>query len=195
MEMNRLTLYSVIINSKNARDDAAHMKKNGARIAYGTDSTPEAAYQMYHMHPADFSGTGVLPSVDSANVPGATDPDQDPFALWIAAHPPPFPPKDMQSGWLPQAKRTIKHVKIVGCTLQTETSDPLTAAKRWALLYRVPLVEKHPDGGVPAIIFSNAIIRFVKARDGRGDGIQRWVWALICHSHSNDEFFRSWCQH
>ena len=136
----------------------------------------------------------MLPSVDSSNVPGATNPDEDAYALWIAAHAPPFPPVDMKSGWEPQARRTGKYLKIVGCTLQTESSDPLKAAKRWSELYRVPLVENHEDGGVPAIVFSNAVIRFVKARDGRGDGIQRLDVVLgLCHfaSHRAPPFSHS----
>ncbi|KAI9034555.1 hypothetical protein DFJ74DRAFT_649856 [Hyaloraphidium curvatum] len=164
--------YMLIVQSKDARADAEHMKKSGARIAFGTEKDPNAPYQMFHMHPADWSGTGVLPSIDSANVPGASDPDSDPKAFWVAAHAPPFPPKDGKSGWEPYARRTGKYLKLVGCTLQTESKTPLEAAKRWSQLYRVPLVESHPDGGVPAIIFSNAVVRFVKARDGRGDGLQ-----------------------
>lgn len=109
---------------------------------------------------------------------GHPDPDNNPYPGWAYAEPPPHEHhKGGQPKWLPQAQRTGKYIKLVGCTLQVEGKEPLAVAKRWSELYRVPLVEKHEDGGVPAVLFSNCVLRFVKARDGKGDGMQRWVFS------------------
>jgi hypothetical protein len=165
--------YMVIMHTGEADDAVAHMKKNGVRVMWGGVSK-DGSYKGFHLHPSDWMGGGVLPSIDSMG--GSPDPDRVQMSGWAYAEAPPHEHhKGGQPKWLPQAQRTGKYMKLVGCTLQTDGKDPLEVAKRWSLLWQVPLIEKHEDGGVPAILFSNAVIRFVKGHDGRGEGMQRLV--------------------
>lgn len=167
------TGYMLLFHSKDAKGDVEEMKKFGVQVAWdGVDKSPAHAFDGFHLNPKAFANTGVLPSVDSMFP--SSDPDTTAYPAWVYAHDRPYPAVG-EPGWLENAKRTGKYLKLIGVTLQT-TSDPTVAAKRWAELFNVPLIERHDDGGVPAVVFSNAVIRFVKERDGNGDGIQRWLW-------------------
>ncbi|KAI9024830.1 hypothetical protein DFJ74DRAFT_57343 [Hyaloraphidium curvatum] len=156
------TGYMLLFHCKDAKADLAHMQANGVKLAW--TGAVERQYAGYHLHPSSIPG-GVLPSIDW--MAGVSEPDKEPLAGWAYAHLPPFPPKE-EPGWVGLAKKTGENVKIVGVTLGLTKHEPFEAAKRWSLLFRVPL---ETNQGAPAVRFSNAVVRFAPSKDGR-DGIQ-----------------------
>ncbi|KAI9004491.1 hypothetical protein DFJ74DRAFT_759980 [Hyaloraphidium curvatum] len=155
------TGYMLIFHAADGAAGVAHMKANGVKVAFegGTKG-----YHGWHLHPAGIPG-GVLPSVDW--MAGVRDPDREPLGGWAYAHAPPYPPAS-EPGWVALAKESGETVKIVGVTLALSKQEPREAAARWSLLFRAPLED---ENGVPAVRFSNAVVRFVRSKDAN-DGIR-----------------------
>jgi len=70
------------------------------------------------------------------------------------------------TGWQ-EAVRTDVVSSIMAAQLQSP--DPTALARRWSTVLDIPLTQG--PAGAPQIALNNAAIRFVKARDGRGEGL------------------------
>ena len=89
------------------------------------------------------------------------DPVADPIhAEWTAGGP--------HENWAAATKRA-SNIKLVGVTLQTN-EDTASLATHWSKMLDLPIKK---EGSVPYLECSNARLKFVKATDGRGDGISQ----------------------
>lgn len=98
-------------------------------------------------HPADTGGAFFELDWNEIN---------DPVGFW--------PPAD-GDGWQDKINRDVIG-DLVGVELQGD--DPDALADKWSKLAGLPLEE---EDGVKVMPFDNARMRFVKAEDGRGDGL------------------------
>ncbi len=117
---------------------------NGVRVAYDSD---RGDWHIMQLHPADM-GAAFLE------------------VEWDAE-------ADMTGNWHPAGGKSWKQTvstevvsDIVAAELQGE--DPQALAQRWAAVTGLQLEQVN---GVPTISLANAKLRFVQARDGRGDGL------------------------
>lgn len=126
--------------------DAAKARAEGlgVRIAWQRDNKTGNFLQF---HPADTGGAFFELDWDTVN---------DPTGHW--------PPAD-GDGWQDKINRTIIG-DLVGVELQGD--DPAALADKWSALTGLAL---ETGSGVPSLAFANASLRFVKATDGRGDGL------------------------
>lgn len=69
------------------------------------------------------------------------------------------------NGWQDKINQDIIG-DLVGVEMQSD--DPGALAGKWSTLTGLPLKD---ENGAPSLAFSNATLRFVKATDGRGDGL------------------------
>ncbi len=135
--------YMVILQGDDALAERERLAAAGVRVVERID---RPAYVASHFHPQDTGG--ILLSLDS--VPGGDwrDPDCD------------WPPAGPQ--W--RAHRSATNAPaLVGAELQSE--DPGAFAALRSTLLRTPV------GADTTIRLSNATLRFVPARDGRGRGL------------------------
>lgn len=116
----------------------------GVRFAMAHDSDD---YKILQLHPQDTGGSFL--EVDEQI--GGEDMESGP---WMPAG------KDWQ-----HARRTGKVGGITAAVLQSE--DPQRLAARWAELLELDLRE----GDEPVLELDNATLQFVKAADGRGEGL------------------------
>ena len=135
--------YMVILQGDDAVADRARLQAMGVRAV---DVIERADYQATHFHPADVGG--ILLSIDS--VPGGDwrAPDCD----WAPAGP----------RWRAHRRADVSR-SLVEAELQSDDPDALAAL--WSRLLARPV---QPDR---SIALSNARLRFVEARDGRGRGL------------------------
>lgn len=137
--------YMVILDCDDLDAWREHCKSVGARIPYEA-SYPERGYGALHLHPRDVGAT--LLSIDR-DINGA----------------------DLNGSWSPGGPDWQQHVgttrvsNIVAAELQSNAPDVLAA--RWGEILRRP-VEKG-SGGELHIALDNAVLRFVKQSDGRGE--------------------------
>jgi len=101
------------------------------------------------LHPRDVGGA--ILSIDAT-----TDDCRDPAGSWHPAGP----------DWKP-ARRTEVVSDIRAAELQSP--DPTALARRWSEILDIP-VERDAHA-VPTINLDNAVLRFVEAADGRGEGL------------------------
>lgn len=118
--------------------------ENGVRIAYESDRT---SWRIMQLHPGDL-GAAFL-EVD-------WDHEADATGNWEPAG---------GKRWQQAASRDVV-LGIAALELQSDAPQPL--AERWAAVTGSALA--YPEG-VPTIELANASLRFVAARDGRGDGL------------------------
>jgi hypothetical protein len=130
-------------------DDHAPRKKRvaelGVRIAFAFDR-PD--FQGMQLHPRDTGGSFL--EIDWSR--GGEDPD----GPWLPAGP----------NWRP-ARRTDVVTAIRAAELQSP--DPEKLAGRWSEIVQIPL--GRDARGRPQLPLENATLRFVEARDGRGEGL------------------------
>jgi hypothetical protein len=123
----------------------ARVEKMGVRIAW------ETVYETVHfmqLHPADTGGTFFQIDWDTEN---------DHQGHWVPAN---------GKGWK-EFVRTGVVSEIRAAELQSP--DPETLAGRWSSLADIPLQKDRT--GNPEMQLKNAVIRFVKDIDGRGEGL------------------------
>jgi hypothetical protein len=137
--------YMVILDCDDIDAWREHCKSIGVRIPYEANY-PERGYGALHLHPRDVGAT--LLSIDR-DVNGA----------------------DLNGSWSPGGPDWQRHVgttrvsNIVAAELQSDAPDIL--ATRWGKILRRP-VEKDA-GGALRIGLDNAVLRFVKQSDGKGE--------------------------
>ena len=137
--------YMVILDCDDIDEWRAHCKSVGVRIAFEANY-PDKGYFALHLHPRDVGAT--LLSIDR-DLKGA----------------------DLSGSWCPGGPEWKHHVStarvsnIVAAELQSDTPDVLAA--RWSTILRRP-VEK-ASGGELRIALDNAMLRFVKQSDGKGE--------------------------
>lgn len=129
-----------------AVQDAAKARAEGlgVRIAWQRDNKTGNFLQF---HPVDTGGAFFELDWDTVN---------DPTGHW--------PPAD-GDGWQDKINRDIIG-DLVGVELQGD--DPAALADKWSALTGLALETR---AGIPTLAFANASLRFVKAADGRGDGL------------------------
>jgi hypothetical protein len=133
--------YMVILQTEDLDDDRKRLGELGVRIVW--QITLEDISTV-HLHPKDVGGA--LLSIDA-----------------------PTPPSSWRCGgpdWETQV-RSETSVCLTGAEIQT--SQPQVTAQRWAEIVRRPVVDL--DGGCFELPLDGGSIRFVEARDGRGDGV------------------------
>lgn len=139
--------YMVICQTTSLAEQAelrARAAHEGVRIAYESD---RGSWNIMQLHPADM-GAAFL-EVD-------WDEEADPTGNWQPAG-----GKDWQN-----AVSTAVVSEIVAVELQGD--DPEALARRWAAVAGLPLESRQ---GIPTLSLANATLRFVHARDGRGEGL------------------------
>lgn len=127
----------------------ARAEKLGIRIAWerawDTDDKPGNFLQF---HPADTGGAFFELDWNAPN---------DPVGFW---------PPAGGDGWQDKINRSII-ADFVGVEMQGD--DPVPMAQKWSGLSGIDLGEN--EAGDKTLELANATIRFVKATDGRGDGL------------------------
>jgi hypothetical protein len=139
--------YMVILQCPDAIAERKRITGMGIRAVATADRTD---YFYTHFHPADVGG--YLLSVDSV------DPKQDWLAedcLWPPAH----------YDWV-KHKRKDMAADLVAVELQS--ADPVATADLWGRVLNQPIKAVK---GVLTMKLTRGAIRFVKAEDGRGNGI------------------------
>ncbi len=139
--------YMVICQVPSLQEQAsvrARAVANGVRVAFEAD---RGSWNIMQLHPADL-GASFL-EVD-------WDREADVTGNWQPAG---------GKGWLDTVCIDVVS-GIVAAELQSDQPEAL--AMRWAAVAGLPL--DHRDG-TPTISLANADLRFVEARDGRGDGL------------------------
>ena len=136
--------YMVILQCDNALERRARMAEIGVRII---NSLEYGDFLGTQLHPGDTGGA--MLETDQ------TQGDQGPEGAWHPAGP------DWRG-----AVRTERTEAMVGAELQAEDPDALAA--RWAEILNRPLSEGR---GGTEIQLDNAVLRFVEAEDGRGEGL------------------------
>jgi hypothetical protein len=131
-----------------SRDEQEQVRQraadNDVRVAYDSD---RGDWHIMQLHPADMGASFLEVEWDS---------EADPTGNWHPAG-----GKD----W----KGTVCRDVISDITAaELQSDDPGTLARRWAAVLGLPL-QQHGD--VLAISLANAQLRFVQARDGRGEGL------------------------
>jgi len=121
----------------------------GIRIAFSIDQ-PEHGHDGIQLHPADTGGT----FFEMDQMLGSQDSLDD--GKWAPAGP----------NWKPY-RRTNTVSAITAAEIQSP--DPDSLASRWAAVAELDL---HSDSqGRPYMEMDNAVVRFVEATDGRGEGL------------------------
>ncbi|HVN83822.1 MAG TPA: VOC family protein [Candidatus Binatia bacterium] len=133
--------YMVILQCDDLDGDRARVAALGIRVVWQAD-LPEI--RGTHLHPRDTGGA--ILSLDWAHPP----------ASW----------KWAGSEW-EQRVRTEVVSEITAVELQSD--DPLALAERWSQILNRPVART--GSGVIRIVLDQGAIRFVPARDGRGEGV------------------------
>ncbi len=133
--------YMVIIQTEDLDAERERLTALGVRIVWSID-LPDA--RSIHLHPRDVGGAIV--SLDTMVPP----------ASWRWAGP----------SWQ-RAARTETVSEITGVEIQGD--DPLALAQRWSQVLNRPVART--GGGIVRIVLDRGAIRFVPARDGRGEGV------------------------
>ena len=140
--------YMVIMQCDNLDHRRAHIDRLGVRVIADLDY---GDYRGVQLHPADTGGA--IMSLDWAEP--AADPD-DPAGPWHPAG------ADWQS-----ARRTDEVTAMTAAELQSD--DPAQLAARWSEVLQRPA--NRDARGNPEIALDDAVLRFVRATDGRGEGL------------------------
>ena len=137
----------------NQVDDVAaritHVEDIDVRIANHMEYD-KANFEGIQLHPADTGGSFF--EMDQMKVNGAEDIDGP---WWPAG-----------SSWADFSR--TERVRSI-CAAELQAVDPERLSTRWAQIAQLEL--QSDSEGNPTIEFDNASIRFVEAKDGRGDGL------------------------
>ena len=133
--------YMVILQCDDLDADRQRVATLGVRVVWSID-LPDI--RGTHLHPRDVGGA--ILSLDAAEPPSPW--------RWAGAE------------W-ERAVRMDVVTEITGVELQAD--DPVALAQRWSQVLNRPVSETL--GGVVHIVLYQGAIRFVKAGDGRGDGV------------------------
>ena len=137
--------YMVILQAKEIDSYRERIAKIGVRLI------AEPNYGEYigmQLHPRDTGGA--ILSIDW----NEGDPD-DPASPWHPAGP----------NWQ-RARRTERVMHMAAAELQGD--EPEALAVKWGEILGLKL---HRDGGAPVLQLDDGVIRFVRIRDGRGEGL------------------------
>ncbi len=138
--------YMVITQCDDLQPRQQHVDKLGIRLVHQMDYE---GFQGFQMHPQDTGGA--IFEIDWNE--GFEQPDGP---WWPAGG----------TNWKP-SKRTEVVSAFQSVELQSE--DPFKLSQRWSEIAQIPLETN--DQGQPLLPFENATLRFVKASDGRGEGL------------------------
>ena len=140
--------YMVITQADTAEIQGAcrgRAEKMGIRVAW--EGQHETGRTM-QLHPADPGGSFFEIDSDESN---------DPRGNWAAAG---------GKAWVKHSRRDVVEA-IRGAELQSD--DPARLAERWSAIAGIGL--RKDASGLPEMPLNNAVIRFVQATDGRGEGL------------------------
>ena len=140
--------YMVITQCDDHAARQARVEAIGVRQAWGME---HGDYRCMQLHPKDTGGSFF--EIDAMVGEGAHDPDG------------PWEPAGGR-GW-EQHRRPERVRAITGAELQSD--DPAGLAARWASIAELP-VGTDAEGN-PIVELDNAMLRFVTATDGRGEGL------------------------
>ena len=143
------TGYMVINQVDDVASRIAHVEDLGVRIANHMNYD-KGGFEGIQLHPADTGGSFF--EMDQMKVDGAEDIDGP---WWPAG-----------SSW--QDFSRTERVRSI-CAAELQAADPERLSSRWAQIAQLEL--QSDSAGNPTIEFDNASIRFVEAKDGRGDGL------------------------
>ena len=133
--------YMVIVQTEDLDAERERLTRLGVRIVWSID-LPDA--RSIHLHPRDVGGA--ILSLDTMVPP----------ASWRWAGP----------NW-ERLVRTDTVCEITGVEIQGD--DPMALAQRWSQVLDRPVAQT--VGGTVRIVLDQGAIRFVRARDGRGEGV------------------------
>jgi len=140
--------YMVITQADDAEIQAAcraRAEKMGIRVAW--ERKHETGHTM-QLHPADTGGSFFEIDSDQSN---------DPRGNWMAAG---------GTVWKKHIRTDVVS-SLKGAELQSD--DPAPLAERWSAIAGIEL--RKDDAGCLEMPLNNAVIRFVEATDGRGEGL------------------------
>jgi hypothetical protein len=140
--------YMVITQAEGSDDQLAHRTRAeelGIRIAWDHEHENGRFMQL---HPADTGGAFFEIDYAFAN---------DPVGDW---------PPAGGSGWEKFVRKDIVHAMTA---VELQSSDPATLAKRWSAIAATEL--SYDSDGRTVLPLENALLRFVEALDGRGEGL------------------------
>ncbi len=150
--------YMVIMQCDDIAARRAHVNELGIRLVLDSANDQTDGIQL---HPRD--------------VPGAIAElrwnvgDDDPAGPWNPAG----------DHWLP-AKR--EHVITAMTAAELQSDDPVALAARWSEVLQIETGSD--DEGHPTIALDDATLRFVEARDGRGEGLGGLDVATVDRGHA-----------
>jgi hypothetical protein len=133
--------YMVILQCDDLDADRRRVEQLGVRVAWSIDLP---GIRGTHLHPRDVGGA--ILSLDAA----------DPASSWQWAGP----------DW-ERAVRMDVVTEITAVELQAD--DPQALAQRWSQVLNRPVAQT--ASGIVRIVLDQGALRFVQARDGRGDGV------------------------
>ena len=133
--------YMVIVQSDDLEADRKRVALLGIRTVFDLDLEDIAGS---HLHPKDTGGA--ILSLDQPRPPGS----------WRYAGP----------EWESKVRTGVTQ-EILGVEIQSE--DPKMLAERWSRILDRKTCET--EGGAPEIALDRGFIRFVRAEDGRGEGL------------------------
>jgi hypothetical protein len=155
--------YMVILQCDEHERRRLRIAGMGIRFALAHDT---AEYRLLQLHPADTGGSFLEIDEQIGGEDMATGP-------WEPAGP------DWQA-----ARRTTLVSGIVAADIQA--ADPSALAARWSDILDVATRPDRDDPSTPTIPLDNAVLRFVEAIDGRGDGLCTIDVAPGEHEHGPD---------
>lgn len=133
--------YMVILQCDDLDADRQRVAALGVRTVWQADLP---GIRGTHLHPRDVGGA--ILSLDAAD-----------------------PPSSWQ--WAGHDWTRAVHMEVVTeiTAVELQADDPLALAQRWSQVLSRPVAQT--GGGVVRIVFDQGAIRFVKATDGRGEGV------------------------
>jgi hypothetical protein len=136
--------YMVILQCDDHARRKHRVEELGIRKAFAHD---EPQYRLMQLHPRDTGGSFLEIDVQVGG--------EDMSAAWQPAG------RDWQRAVRTDVVRAIAAAEI-------QSPDPEALAKRWSEILEVPVKR---DGAHPYVSLDNGAVRFVKAADGRGEGL------------------------
>jgi len=139
--------YMVICQSTSLEEQARvkeRAARQGVRVAFESD---RGSWNIMQLHPADMGASFFELDWDQ---------EADPTGNW---HP---------AGGKDWRETVCADVVSAIVAVELQAADPVALANRWAAVAGLPVEQRN---GVPTIALANAELRFVEARDGRGDGL------------------------
>ena len=136
--------YMVILQCDDHARRKGRVEELGIRKAFAHD---EPEYKLMQLHPRDTGGSFL--EVD----------------MQIGG-------EDMSAAWQPAGREWQRAVRTdvvrAIAAAEIQSPDPEALAKRWSEILEVPVKR---EGAYPFLSLDNAVVRFVVAADGRGEGL------------------------